>query len=562
MESLGSGFLSENRLMFGPWQAFERDIARLMMAHNFNDVRLIGGSGDHGGDILAIKEGEVWVVQCKHTTTSAPTRQAISEVVSAAQHYNADRMLIAVSRPLNDPFLAELDRYERLGLKVDVLEPTNLKNFMESALEYSPTKKTLREYQSSVASKFRDALIDTGRAQVIMATGLGKTIVMADVVDSLYQDNRLKNGRVLLLAHTNPIVKQLHYNFWHQLPKWIHTHQLCDGEQPSDWEGITFATVQSAIARQASLPIFDLVLVDEAHHVGAATFRETIDFLKPPMLGGMTATPWRGDGFDIDEILGPPIARLGIAEGLRQGFLSEVDYRLLADNIDWQMVRDISKHQYSLNQLNRRLILPTRDEKAVAYIKKIFREEDRQSAIVFSPSIDHAEHFAKMLRRFNFRAQALNSHQPPRDQGRILLDFQSGNIQVVTTVDMFNEGVDVPDVDLLIFMRATHSRRIFVQQLGRGLRLSPGKDRVVVLDFVSDLRRLQEVLHLDRLTRENRIEHLGLGKRLIEFEDKSAGKFLYEWVLDQASLESNLGESRLDSPKFDFPEPPPPGGIQ
>jgi superfamily II DNA/RNA helicase len=140
--------------------------------------------------------------------------------------------------------------------------------------------------------------------------------------------------------------------------------------------------------------------------------------------------------------------------------------------------------------------------------------------------------------------------------------FRAGQLDLVATVDLFNEGVDVPDVDLIVFMRATHSRRIFVQQLGRGLRISPGKSKVVVLDFVTDLRRMAEVLDLDRAVRGADVERLGLGGRLVQFQDKSAGSFLQEWLLDQASLFAREDDPRLELPQFNFPDPPPPGGIQ
>ncbi len=115
----------------------------------------------------------------------------------------------------------------------------------------------------------------------------------------------------------------------------------------------------------------------------------------------------------------------------------------------------------------------------------------------------------------------------------------------MTSVDLFNEGVDLPDVDIIVFMRASHSRRIFVQQLGRGLRLSPGKDKVVVLDFVTDLRRVAEVVELDKASQGGPVERLGLGNRLIQFRDASAGDFMREWMLDQASLVLREGDPVL-----------------
>ena len=135
-----------------------------------------------------------------------------------------------------------------------------------------------------------------------------------------------------------------------------------------------------------------------------------------------------------------------------------------------------------------------------------------------------------------------------------LTRFRAVNIQFITTVDLLNEGIDVPNVDMIVFMRATHSRRIFVQQLGRGLRTSPGKEEVVVLDFVTDLRRMAEVVNLDSATRGQSIEHLGLGTKMISFSEHSAGSFLNEWMLDQASLLLREGDPTLEIPRINFPD--------
>lgn len=562
MTDVKTMFLNERRLLEGPWQAFERDVARLLIANGFDDVRIVAGPGDHGGDVLGVVAGELWVVQCKHTTRTPPPREAVAEIVEAGRYYGADRMVVATSRPPGDSFLQECARYQRMGHKIQVAGPRVLLDLMAKTPEYPKARRKLRDYQEEVSDRFRQALLETGRAFVVLATGLGKTLIMAEVVADLLRDGLVKNGRVLVLAHTRPLVEQLHFNFWYQLPKWVATHQLMEGEVPSYWDGVTFATVQSARSRLDSLPEFDLVLLDEAHHAGGETFLATIDALKPRMLGGVTATPWRGDGYDLEQLLGPPLVRIGIAEGLQRGFLTDVDYRLLADNIDWHFVQTASRHGYSLSQLNRLLILPTRDEEAARIISDVFRRENRRSGIVFSPSIAHAGAFAGMLRRHGFRAEAISSDTPPRDRYLLMSRFKAGKIDLVTTVDLFNEGVDVPDVDLIVFMRATHSRRIFVQQLGRGLRISPAKDRVVVLDFVTDLRRMAEVIELDKAVRRGPVERLGLGGRLVQFSDRSAGDFLREWMLDQASLFLREGDPTLEIPEFDFPPPPPPGGVQ
>ena len=556
------GFLDRARLLQGPWRAFERDVARLMLVNGFEDVRLVGGSGDRGADVRGVKAAELWVFQCKHSTNSGPPKEAIGEVVEAARVYGARRMVVAVSRVPSSGFREEIKRYSRQGLKVEVATPQVLLDLMAESPEYPRSRRDLHDYQREAAGLLREALTDTGRGQIVLATGLGKTVVMAEVVADLFRDGLVKHERVLVVAHTTELVEQLHRAFWYQLPKWIRTEHFGAGEEPKLWDGIIFATVQTVASRTNVIPPVGLLIIDEAHHIGAATFQRIIAALQPPMLAGATATPWRGDGFDIDSTLGPPVVQYGIADGLRRGFLSEVDYRLCADNIDWKLVQELSKHEYSLSQLNRRLIIPTRDEQAARMIRAAFDEEGRRAGIVFCPSVVHADAMAGMLRQYSFRAEPISGDMDSRERELLMARFRAGEIDIITSVDLFNEGVDVPDVDTIVFMRATHSRRIFVQQLGRGLRVSPRKDKVVVLDFVTDLRRVAEVVELDKASRVGCVERLGLGNRLIEFRDASAGDFIREWMLDQASLILREGDPELELPKFEFPEPKPPGSVQ
>lgn len=556
------GFLNERRLLDGPWRAFERDIARLLIVNGFQDVRVVGGPGDHGADVVANKGGQLWVWQCKHTSTSSPPRTAIEEVVGAAGYYKADRIVVAVSRPPGMGFLAERARFQRQGYRIELATPAVLLRKMASSPEYAPSRKRLRDYQEEASSRLRNALVDTGRGQIVLATGLGKTVVVADVVADLMRDQIIAGNRVLVLAHTREIVDQLHESFWHQLPSWVPTHQYSEGEVPAYWDGVTFATVQSVSSVVEDLPSFGFVVVDEAHHIGAEMFRRVIDVLNPPMLAGVTATPWRGDRFDIDELLGTPVMKIGIAEGLRRGFLTEVDYRLMADNLDWDFVQRSSKYGYSLSELNKRLIIPTRDEQAARTIRSAFDEEGRRSALLFSPTISHAKSMAATLRRYGIKSEPIYGNLSGRRRYALLSQFRSHQLDVLSSVDVFNEGVDVPDVDLIIFMRATHSRRIFVQQLGRGLRISPDKKNVVVLDFVTDLRRIAEIIELDRASREGPVERLGMGNRIVQFRHASAGGFLEEWLLDQASLLVREGDPILKLPEFEFPAPNNPGSVQ
>ena len=553
-------FLDAQRLLRGPWQAFERDVARLLVCNGFEDVRLIGGSGDAGADVLGVKNGELWVIQCKFTSNGYPSATAVDQVGDAARYYQADRIYVATSRRVGPAMLASVQRWSALGVMIGVLEPATLLEMARRSPEYPPCRRELRDYQLEAVDKFVGCLRETGRAQVVLATGLGKTVVLAESIAQLFRDEAIPGGRALVLAGTRELVDQLQRAFWDQLPKWIPTHRMIGGESPSEWDGITFATVQSAVSRLEDLPEFGLVLIDEAHHVGSDSFRRVTDKMAEAMIGGVTATPWRGDGYDIDHLLGPPVVRVGIAEGLQRGFLCEADYRLLADNIDWSVERSQSRNRYSLTQLNKLLLLPTRDEEAARAIRDTFDKELRRSAIIFCSSVTHAKSFAAMLRLFGFRSEPITGDMAPRERDRTMAAFRKGSLDVVTTRDLFNEGVDVPDVDMIVFMRVTHSRRIFVQQLGRGLRISPRKKKVVVLDFVSDLRRIAEVIELERAARGD-IERLRL-PGVVQFRDEGAGTFMLDWMKDQADLFTREGDPTLELPAFDFPAPHNRGGTQ
>ncbi len=499
--------------------------------------------------------------QCQFVSNQYPSPDAVDEVVEAARFYEAERIVVVASRAFGPATFAAVKKWAILGINVELLPAATLIEMARRSPEYPRGRRQLRPYQTEAADLFIEALRETGKGQVVLATGLGKTVVMAEVVSQLYRDEAIPDGKVLVMAGTRELVEQLQRSFWEQLPKSISTHRLMGGEEPSYWDGITFATVQSVMSRLDDLPQFGLVLVDEAHHIGSESFRTVIKALNAPMLGGVTATPWRGDGYDIDRILGQPVIRMGIAEGLSNGFLCEADYRLLADNVDWEFVREHSAYSYSLKQLNRKLLIPTRDEEAAKLIRESFTIERCRAGVIFCSTVVHARAFAAMLRLFGFRAETITGDMSSRARDKIMTAFRRGDLDIVTTRDLFNEGVDIPDVDMIAFMRVTHSRRIFVQQLGRGLRLSPGKAKVIVLDFVSDLRRIAEVIELERAAKGD-IETMHLGRRLVQFRDKGASSFMQEWMKNQADLFNREGDPLLVLPEFDFPSTSPRGNIQ
>ena len=555
-----SAIFDEHLLANGPWREFERNTARLLLHQGWKDPRVVGRSGDHGADVLAVNQsGELWVFQCKFSRGTNPGKSAIDDVRRAGEVYGADALVVVSSLTPTRGFWAEFNRLIKMGLKLYHLGPNELSRGSMDAPFYPPSRFDLHEYQIEAVERVRVAILETERAQLVLATGLGKTVVMAEVVADMLADELLGEGRVLVLAHTLDLVDQLLRNFWRHLPKTVATHRYAEGERPLSFDGLTFATVQS-FSKVDDPPFFDLVIVDEAHHIGSPEYQRTLSNLKSPRLIGVTATPWRSDGVSISHFLGEPVMTMGIKEGLAQGFLADVDYRVFIDGIDWDFVREQSSYSYTIAQLNKKLLIPTRDEEAIREIRKVFDSTQRRRGLAFSPSQTHAKSFASDLRRHGFRASALTSENTATERFKILSRFAAGHLDFLCAVDIFNEGIDVPDVDLLVFLRVTHSRRIFVQQLGRGLRLNSNKKDVVVLDFAADVRRVHAALDLTTPLEDEVIERLRLGHTQVSFQDKSLGGFFYEWIADMGDIQDYEEDEVirlpiLDSTRFNYPDP-------
>jgi len=300
---------------------------------------------------------------------------------------------------------------------------------------------------------------------------------------------------------------------------------------------------------------FETVIVDECHHAAAPSYAAVIEELNPSLLVGLTATPWRMDERRLRELFGDPIFSKSIIEAMNQGWLSEVDYRLLIDNIPWGDVPRMTGRSFSVSQLNSLFFVPQLEEAIVEKMAIHWDEVRSPRALVFCKTIDSAERMGRLINQAGFaRAEVITSRREPGER-RIdreikLMRFQDGDIDVLCGVDVFNEGIDVPDVNLLVFLRVTHSRRIFVQQLGRGLRWRHGKV-VRVLDFVSDIRRIAALLRLERdheSFRPLRPVEVHLPQTIVHFSNDREASFFREWLKDVAELEDASETSVLAFP--------------
>lgn len=539
----------------GPLQ-FPRRIERLLWHLGFSDVSNIDGSGDEGGDILAFHKGDIWVIQCKWKRHGAVGADAVDEVTRARDHYRAHNAVVVTNTRFSPDARQRVANLARLGPEILLWGGTDL----TTSFDRVPRRfgqVTPRPYQAEALQALTVDLDGSGRALLVLATGLGKTVVGGEVIAEHLR--RTPQDQVLVVAHAKDLIQQLERALWRHLPKEVPTRLLTGDTRPDDLSGLTCATVGSAlsVARFGYRP--NLIMIDEAHHLGEhGQYDELLEILSTARHLGVTATPWRGDKHDITHQLGTPSFSLGIEEGMQRGYLAQVDYRLFVDDIDWDIVREASDHSYGLAELNARLFLPQRDEAIRDELATTWAATLNPRAIVFCRTIEHAERLADLLRRTPLWSGALAIHArlAKRERQNRLLAFRAGEVPILTAVDILNEGVDVPDVNILCFARVTHSRRIFVQQLGRGLRLRDGKDRVTVLDFVSDLRRIAAALKLKRaLDGDGEIETLiKVTPSNIDFSDQKVETLMNEWIKDAASLETAYDEHRLQFPATRSPQ--------
>lgn len=537
------------------WKGLERALARLMGHLGWKDTNVIGGAGDMGGDILGTRIDEAgaksWVVQSKAVSGDRYIGpQAIKEAIDALTFYQANVAAVATNGEFTKTARQRQAQLESNGYTIKLWNGAFLQALIEGMPNDSAAYRQLRTYQQNIVDKVLRAF-DAGekRSFYIVATGLGKTVIAATIARNLWERGC---RRILVLCHATDLAIQLEQGFWSQITKEVPTSVFFDGLPPRNTEGICFGLYQSLYGYLPGIDPeqFDVVIVDEAHHALANGFRTCLEHLKPRFLIGMTATPWRGDGQSLSAIFGNPIEKVSLVDGMAMAYLSKVDYRILCDNVDWNNMQSMSRKNFSIRDLNKRLFLPQRDEAVIAEIQKVVRTMNQPRIAIFSPSIEHSNRFANMLSAAGIPCAAL-SQVDKAERRRRLLAFSTGAYQAVCAVDVMNEGIDIPDVNLLVFLRATHSRRIFVQQLGRGLRLSEGKDKVIVLDFVSDIRRMADMIEMNREGKikgtENEVLYLQEG--FVSFSDAKVEKFVKVWLEDVADLGDSDDETRLTFPE-------------
>lgn len=349
------------------------------------------------------------------------------------------------------------------------------------------------------------------RGLVIAATGVGKTYIAA--FDSLGFD------RILFLAHREEILKQAECSFKNVRPD-VKTG-FFTGAAKDNGADIYFATVQT-LTREHNLTtfeqdFFDYIIVDEFHHAAANSYQNIIEYFKPRFLLGLTATPYRTDNRDIYVLCKDNVIyEIYLKDAINRDLLSPFKYYGIYDATDYTQVEH-RNGKYVLEDLEKQL---SRQERAQLVLEK-YKTLAGSKTLAFCASINHANYMAGYFQANSIPAVAVHSGSEDTsfvyDRTEAINALKEGRISVIFAVDIFNEGVDKPSIDTVMFLRPTESFLIYLQQLGRGLRKDDGKDYLTVLDFVGNYKRAHYIPAL--LAGENPMHpHSALGKKPTELE--------------------------------------------
>ena len=406
-----------------------------------------------------------------------------------------------------------------------------LRGDVDNEIDFSTLKGLIRpfDYQQEVLERLQveREVRNHWRNLVVAATGTGKTVMAASDYKAFAEKN--ERARLLFVAHREEILRQSLHTFRKVLSDYNFGEKWYGGEEPVNYEYV-FASKDTLNNRidNLSLPAdyYDYIVVDEVHHVAASSYRKIINHFTPKVLLGLTATPERMDGEDITKDFDGTIsAEIRLDDALNKGLLAPFYYYGITDSVDYSEIA-WDKGHYVASELSRIYSYnDTRTAIILQSLQKYLTNIRNVRALCFCVDQQHAKYMASKFTLCGLKADVLTSDNAPM---RTILyrRLKNKEINYLFVVDMFNEGVDIPEVDTILFLRPTESLTVFIQQFGRGLRKAEGKTHVNILDFVGNSRT--EFNYTDRMRvmmgrtsmsvaeeMERDCPHLPLGCRII-----------------------------------------------
>ncbi len=384
---------------------------------------------------------------------------------------------------------------------------------------------------------------------VVAATGTGKTIISAFDFKNYLKKN--PNAKFLFVAHRKEILDQARATFAGVLRDNNFGELWVDGVEPSNYEAV-FASVMTLNNRIGNLQLtenyYDFIIIDEVHHIAANSYRPILDKFKPKILLGLTATPERMDGANIlDDFCNTIAAEIRLPEALNRKLLCPFQYFGISDSVDlsnatWQNGRYLPSELTRLYTQNY-----IRVSEIIQKCKSYFRDFEDVRAIGYCVTKEHASYMAEKFVLAGLKADFIVSGRDGlRDS--IKSKFEKKEINYLFVVDIFNEGVDIPEIDTILFLRPTESLTVFLQQLGRGLRLAEDKECLTVLDFVGNARpeydfegKFRALIGKTNSSTKDELErdfpHLPLGCSIVL--EKKAKEYILDNIKNATQLNTN-----------------------
>jgi superfamily II DNA or RNA helicase len=385
----------------------------------------------------------------------------------------------------------------------DIKLKSALGDYTEDEINYS-VLKLIRpfDYQQEILERLQmeREVRNHWKNLVVAATGTGKTVIAA----SDYKEfaNKHERAHLLFVAHREEILKQSILTFQQVLCDYNFGEKWFGGEEPSNYEYV-FASKDTLNNRidNFNLPqdYYDYIVIDEAHHIPAGSYQKIISYFKPKILLGLTATPERMDCKDITQYFDGTIsAEIRLDDALNKGLLAPFHYYGITDSVDYSEV-GWNKGQYVASELSK--IYTYNDARTGIILKSLETYLPKSSlhnvrALCFCVNQEHAKYMASKFTLCGLKADILTSENERMRSVRYK-QLKNKEINFLFVVDMFNEGVDIPEVDTILFLRPTESLTVFIQQFGRGLRKAEGKTHVDIFDYVGNCRA--EFNYTDRM---------------------------------------------------------------
>lgn len=317
------------------------------------------------------------------------------------------------------------------------------------------------------------------KALIISATGTGKTYLSA------FDVRKVKPKKFLFLAHREQILDQSIESYKRVLGEHIYYGKLCSGYKEIEADYL-FSTIQSmakeSVLETFSRSAFDYIVLDESHRVGSETYQRILKYFSPLFLLGMTATPERSDSHNICQDFDYNIAyEIRLQEALKENMLCPFHYFGISEiEVDGQIIDEMTRFND--------LVSKVRVDHIIEKIQFYGYHGNNVRGLIFCSRNNEAITLSKMFNERSYRTVALSGLDSQETREKALAKLEAEELDYIFTVDIFNEGVDIPCLNQVVMLRPTQSAIIFVQQLGRGLRKMPGKDYVVVLDFIGNYK--------------------------------------------------------------------------